>query len=130
MIGAFEIRDSLFDISYPVKRPLQERAGASHIDVNSAEQESSGMIADQLGGLLQIFETVFVEPFMNVRQSQAKVSLSESSPVARLPIAFQGALRIVPGNIVFRDPPIHSREPRVNRTDFRSLLGYLTQRRF
>ena len=123
MIGAFEVRDSLFDISYPVQRLLQERAGPSHIDVDSAEQKTGRVIADQLGGLLQIFKTLFVESFMNVRQSQAEVSLRESSPVARLTIAFQGALRIVPGNIVFRDPPIHSRERRVNRTDFRSLFG-------
>ena len=88
------------------------------------------MIADQLRGLFQILQTAFVQPFMNVRQSQAEVSLRESSPVARLTIAFQGALRIVAGNIVFRDPPIHSRERRVNRTDFSSLLGYLTQGRF
>ena len=46
MIGAFEVSDSFLDVGNPVERPLQERAGPSHIDVNSAEQKTSGVIAD------------------------------------------------------------------------------------
>src|SRR6266508_5122759 len=114
MIGAFEIGYSLLNVTDPIEWPLQKRACSSHVYVDSAEQKTSWVIAYQLRRLLQILQAVFVLPFVNIRQTEPEVSLGQTSPIARLTIAFQGALRIVSGNIVFRDPPIDARECRVN----------------
>ena len=119
VLGRLVVGDGLLQRADAVVRALEEPVLPGDVVVNLAEHVGRGAVADELDGLLEVFERALVLPLVRVGDGEAHVALGQAAPVARAPVVFQRLVGVVAGDRVLADRAVDARQGRVDVAELR-----------